>query len=206
MRKSPKYWTKEHCAEVALLCNSRNEFEESYCGAYNRAWKEKWVDEICLHMKSKINMWTKERCQDVALKCNSRNEFCKLYSGAYKAARINGWLDELCQHMKPMGNLRKRLVYSYEFSDNYVYVGLTCNEKRRDTQHHNEISPVKNHIIEFELTPIKKILSEGYVDASEAQGLENYWVDKYKNDGWNMLNAKKTGGLGGNTLYWTKEK
>jgi len=157
-------------------------------------------------MRKLPNYWTKERCSEVALMCDSRSEFCNLYKGAYKRAYINGWLDELCLHMKPIGNLRKRLVYSYEFSDNYVYVGLTCNDKRRDRQHNNEISPVKNHIIEFNVKPIKKILSDGYICVNEAQILENYWVYKYKNEGWNILNTKKTGGLGGNTLYWTKEK
>jgi hypothetical protein len=157
-------------------------------------------------MRKPPKYWTKKRCAEIALLYNSRNEFCESYKGAYKRARINGWLDEICLHMKPLGNLRKRLVYAYEFLDDYVYVGLTCNDKRRNRQHYNEISPVKNHMVKFNLIPIKKILTNGYVNVNEAQILENDWVNKYKNEGWNILNTKKTGGLGGNTLFWTKEK
>lgn len=157
-------------------------------------------------MRKPPKYWNKERCAEVVLLCNNRTEFKKKYASAYNNAYEFGWLDELCSHMKPVGNLRKRLVYAYEFSDNYVYVGLTCNIIRRDRQHHNEISPVRNHIEESNLIPIKKILSNGYVDIDIAQNLENYWVNKYKNNGWNILNVKKTGGLGGNILYWNKEK
>lgn len=155
MRKPSKYWTKEHCSEVALLCETKTEFKKKFVSAYNNAYEY-------------------------------------------------GWLDELCSHMKPIGNIVKRLIYSYEFPDNYVYVGLTCNIQRRNRQHHNEISPVSDHIKKFNLTPIKKILSNGYVDVIKAQNLENFWVTKYKDDGWNILNTRKTGGLGGNTIYWNK--
>jgi len=157
-------------------------------------------------MRNLANYWTKERCQEVALKCDTRNEFCEQHKGAYLHAWRKDWLDELCSHMKSIGNLRKRLVYSYEFSDNYVYVGLTCNDKRRERQHHNEISPVNDHIRNNNLTPIKKILSNGYVDVQQAQFLETFWIDKYRNNNWNILNKKKAGGLGSNILYWTKEK
>lgn len=200
-------WTKEKCREVALTCKTMNEFQLKSSGAYSAVYKNNWKSEICSHMLlGNVSIWTKERCQDVALRCNSKTEFKEKYISAYNKSWKNKWLDDICSHMIPLGNLRKRLVYSYEFSDNYVYVGLTCNEKRRDNQHHYERSPVKNHITEFELIPIKKILSDGYVDVGLAQELENYWVNKYKNDGWNILNVNKTGGLGGNTLYWTKEK
>lgn len=156
-------------------------------------------------MRKSPNYWTYERISVVALKCETRTEFCDTYKGAYKRARINGWLDEICVNMKLVGNLRKRLVYSYEFLNNSVYIGITCNEKRRNRQHYNEKGIIKNQIIKSKSLPIKKILSEGYVNVEEAQKLEGYWVHKYKNDGWDVLNKIKAGGLGGNIIYWTKE-
>lgn len=158
MRKSPNYWTYNKCNEVALLCETRKEFLDRFSGAYNKAYKMKWLDDICIHMKS-------------------------------------------------VGNLKKRLVYSYEFENNYVYVGLTGNDKRRNKQHLyvDKLSPVYKHKIKHNLTPIKKILSDGYVDVNDAQDLEKYYLTKYKKNGWQLLNSNKTGGLGGNTLIWDKK-
>ena len=56
MRKSPNYWTKERCIKVALLCNIRNEFCNSYKGVYKRARINGWLDELCTHMKSLGNL------------------------------------------------------------------------------------------------------------------------------------------------------
>jgi len=78
-------------------------------------------------MRKPLNYWNKERCNEVALKCKTKTEFRINYGGAYKKARKNGWLDEICSHIIPQGNLFKRLVYVYEFSDNYTYIGITCN-------------------------------------------------------------------------------
>ncbi len=149
--------------------------------------------------------WTFERCLEVALKCESRSEFHDRFISAYNKGRKSGWGEELCSHMKPMGNLRKRLVYSYEFSNNYAYVGITCNEKKRDRDHRNGVSPIHDHIDKYNLIPTKKILSDGYVEVSIAQHLENYWWNEYIKNGWNILNKKKTGGLGGNIITWNKE-
>jgi hypothetical protein len=157
MRKPPNYWTKEHCHEVALTCETKTEFRIKYMSAYNCSWKNKYLDEIC-------------------------------------------------SHMKPLGNTHKRLVYSYEFSNNYVYVGITCNEKKRNRDHFNGISPVREHMNKYKLKPVKKILTNGYVSVEIASNLEGNYLEKYKNDGWHILNKNKTGGLGGNILYWTKEK
>jgi predicted GIY-YIG superfamily endonuclease len=148
--------------------------------------------------------WTKERCGEVASLCNSRSEFRLKYISAYNNSWEFGWLDEICTHMNIAGNLRKRLVYSYEFSDNYVYVGITCNMNRRNKQHFEIGGAVFEHIHESKLLPINKILSDGIVDVENACELESFWVNKYLIDGWNILNKIKTGGLGGNILKWDK--
>lgn len=48
--KPRKYYTKERCAQLALECKSRSEFRQRYDSAYQRAYKQKWLDEICSHM------------------------------------------------------------------------------------------------------------------------------------------------------------
>ena len=96
------YWTKENCKQAALECKSRSEFGEKHKSAYEKCRTNKWLDEVCNHMKQKIkpaNYWTKENCREDALKCKSRIEFKEKHSGAYNACYKNGWLDELCSHM-----------------------------------------------------------------------------------------------------------
>ena len=46
-------------------------------------------------------------------------------SYSYRIALKNEWLDDICSHMKVIGNLHKRCIYVFEFSDKSVYVGLT---------------------------------------------------------------------------------
>ena len=49
--KPSGYWTKEKCHEEALKYNTRGEFQKKSSTAYVKSRKEKWLDEICIHMK-----------------------------------------------------------------------------------------------------------------------------------------------------------
>jgi len=140
-------WTKEKCQKEALKYKNRSNFCEKSAGAYRAAIKLKTLDEICVHMIKKTNnlYWTKERCQEEALNYEYRNDFRKNSKGAYSSAHKNGWLNDICSHMKNIGNRFKRCVYVYEFSDNYVYIGLTFNINKRNIQHINA-GPVYKHI------------------------------------------------------------
>lgn len=51
------YWTKERCQEVALLCESRYNFQKNYGRAYRVSYENKWLDEICKHMKNIGNIF-----------------------------------------------------------------------------------------------------------------------------------------------------
>jgi predicted GIY-YIG superfamily endonuclease len=105
-----------------------------------------------------------------------------------------------------LGDKYKRLVYIYEFSDNNVYIGLTYNSDKRNQQHLiNEKSPVYKHIQKTGLTPEYKLLSD-YIDVKEAQKLEKEVIEKYKSDGYTLLNNRKGGELGATTIYWTFER
>lgn len=150
--------------------------------------------------------WTHKRCAKEALLYKSKTMFSKYSKGAYKKARIYGWLDDICKHMSIIGDRKHKCIYSYEFPDNHVYVGLTYNTKKR--QNHRNSDPydqVTKYIKETGLIPIHKQLTE-YIPVDEAIKLENDFIQKYKNENWIILNKNKAGGIGGNTLYWTYEK
>jgi predicted GIY-YIG superfamily endonuclease len=109
--------------------------------------------------------------------------------------------------MTPLGNRLKRLIYTYEFPDNTVYVGLTFDLNERDRQHRKkENSQVYKHIKETGLEPVFKQITDDFVSALDAKVMEQQTIEKYANEGWKILNLAKAGGLGSSVLDdWTKE-
>lgn len=208
-RKPKFYWTKEKCQEEVLKYKTKKEFKENSTEAYNAARKNKWLNDISGHLlqlRKNNNYWTKERCHEEALKYNHRTEFNKNSVTAYIKAHKEKWLDEICSHMKILGNRSSKCIYSYEFSDNCVYVGLTYNIKDRQYRHENDkTSQVYKHIQKTSIKPIFKTLT-GFIDVNEAIIKEEEYLQKYKSEGWVTLNVHKTGGIGGGVIKWTYEK
>lgn len=208
MAKPRNYWTKEKCHEVALECISRKEFSKKFNSAYAISSKNNWLSDICSHMKWKTKpmyYWTKDKCKEVSLNCSSRFEFQNKYCSAYRVAYKNKWLDDMCDHMKITGNIFKRLIYVCEFSDNFIYVGLTCNSERRNNEHIKDInSSVYKHTLETGLLPTYKELTQ-YLDVDIAGNIENFYIEKFEKLGYNLLNKKDGGGLGGGYIKWTYE-
>ncbi len=203
-----KHWTKEKCLEEALKYKTKKEFMKSSWCAYQTSCNNGWLNEVCFHLIGiKRNHWIdKDNCKSEALKYNTLNEFAKNAPGAYKVSSKNGWLNEITSHMSYLGNKYKRCIYCYEFSDNSVYIGLTYNLERRNTQHNSyKNSKVFIHIENTRIIPNLTKLTD-YVDVGEAQKMEYYYLNKYKNDGYNILNKAKTGGVGGSVIKWTRER
>jgi len=207
-RKFTLKWTKDKCKEEALKYDNRSEYSKSSGSSFQSACKNGWLEEICSHMKIKLikkSFWTFENCKKNSLKYESRMSFHDKSRNAFDIASKNGWLDEICSHMKTL-NDKKRCIYAYEFNDNCVYVGLTYNLNNRNNQHNNtKKSQVNKHANKTKLTPTLKQLTE-YIDINDAKIKEGEYVKKYKNDGWVILNGAKTGSIGSNIVFWTKEK
>jgi hypothetical protein len=207
MRKPNGYWNRniEHCREEALKYNSRKEFSDNSVSAYNAAIANNWLDEICNHMdiKKYNGYWNKERCQEEALKYNGRKKFQLGSGSAFSAAKKNGWIEEICSHMLKIGNRHNKCIYCYEFSDNHVYVGLTYDiENRKNRRINDEKDAVTKYIKKTNLIP-KIIQLTDYILVDEAIKMEEYYINKYKNEGWILLNRTKTGSIGGNVIKWT---
>lgn len=210
VRRPNGYWTKEKCHDAALKCKNKTEFRDKYGSANFTAIKNGWIDDICSHMdilKHNGEYWIYEICKELALKCKSRTEFHGYYYAAHKVSLKNNWLDDICSHMKPT-NKNKRCIYAYEFSDNHVYVGLTYNLKNRHNRHmknYKDNSAVNNYMKLSNIEP-KLIQLTDYLNIKEAKNKEKYFVEKYKNENWIILNTAKTGSIGGITMKWTKEE
>lgn len=210
LRTWNKVWTFEKCQYEALWYTNRSDFAKYSCSAYGRAATEGFLDKICGHMTSPrvpYRFWDFDQCQEEALKYKTKVHFKTKNSSAYSICQRNGWIPLVCNHMEAVGNQYKRLVYAYEFPNNVVYVGLTCNQERRHLQHAQvKTSPVYKYSRKSKLKPVYKSISKKYVTAEKAQQLEYKTINKYKNNGWRILNRAKAGALGWSKIHWTFEK
>lgn len=94
-KKPHGFWTKARCIEEAKKYKSKQDFRTHSSAAYGKAEKNKWLNEICQHMKEikKPNgFWNLEMCLNEAKKYSSYIEFQSNSSSAYGAALKNGWL------------------------------------------------------------------------------------------------------------------
>lgn len=210
LKKPTGFWNnKENCRIEALKYDNHKEFNKYSNVCYEHCLKNKWVEELTSHFIRKFkpkNYWSFDKCKEEALKYETKSNFYNNSKGAYLKALKNNWLNDICVHMQILGSLYKRLIYVYEFSDNYAYIGLTYNPELRNIHHnYNLKSPIFKHIKQCKEEPILKFLTS-YIDVEKAVELEEYYLNFYKNNGWNILNKAKTGAIGnGKKIKWSFE-
>jgi len=206
MKVKLKNWTKGEIVNVAKNYKTRGEFAKKSKGAYLFALRRGWLNEICIDKEPVLNTWTKNKVLKLAKECKTRTEFNKKSGSALQYAKRNGFYEQACKHMKPIGNLYKRMIYVYEFSDKSAYIGLTYKESKRKYEHlYEKRGPVASHIKRTKIKPIYKVLHD-YIEIEKATKLEQKFIDEYKMKGWNILNSVSGGALGGNKVIWTKAK
>jgi hypothetical protein len=204
--KLNRHWTSDSALLLAKKCKSRKEFRSKYPNAYSITKRKNWDHIVMAHLPETKQKWNFDNCQKEAEKYNTRTEFNKGSGGAYMYAIKNKFLDEICGHMEVLGNENKRMIYAYEFSDGYAYVGLTYNEKKRQYEHfYEKRGPVAKHKAKTGIEPKYKKLHD-YVSKETAVKLEDDFINEYRHNGWKMLNGNKGGALGGNDIQWTFEK
>jgi hypothetical protein len=199
-RTDRKKYTKDEVAKEALKYTNRNAFKKGSSSHYRAALAHKWIDDVSKHMTPSYKTWNKQDVEKEALKYKYPSEFEYNSPKAYGAAVYHGWLQDVTSHMGKLGSLKKRMVYAYEFPNNYVYVGLTYHKDKRNDQHMKS-GPVFTHIKESGFTPIRIEISD-YIDAQEASKLEQSTENDYRDKGWNILNIAKPGVLGGSNIIW----
>ena len=183
--KPKGYWNKEKCHEEALKYSSRMEFSKKSGGAYNAAVRGNFIDEICEHIERRPpDYWNKQRCTEEALKYKTKTDFKKNSTSAFQSARRQKLLDEICRHMGLDYFERPRMIYSYEFLDNSVYIGLTYDPKARKSRHFckntsNRKSIVYKHLID-ECSSYEYKELTGFLSEKEAQDKERYYIEIYR--------------------------
>ena len=206
--KTKGYWTLDICSKEALKYSSRSYFSKMCNGAYQKAYKEGWIDEICMHMtpihKPK-GYWTLETCKKEALEYSSRNEFKIGSSSAYNKARQEKWLDKICMHMIKEADGLHYMVYGI-INERLMkaYVGITRRQFSQRISNHQNITN-STHSAEIALlsdTQFIKLTDYIYTNA-ELKGAEGFWAKDCENKGFQILNDQtKYGRVGvGKRIY-----
>lgn len=175
-------------------------------------------------MKNK-NYWNnKDLVFGEASKYKIKCDFKKGSGGAYNSAIKHGWMDEISElyfkeKIKRFNYGNVHCVYVYEMVDfNTCYIGRTVDIHKRDLSHrrsrkHSNGSESFDSLYTFCLdkdieipTPI---VLENKLTPLESLEKEDYWLNKYKDNGWNCLNIAKTGkdsGSLGSVKKWTYDE
>lgn len=199
-------WTKEKIFEVARQYKTRSEFKNEYSNAYRIACKSGLIYEMdWFNTKRKPRgYWTKERVFEAGKKCNTKKEFENKYNGAYQKAHEYGWIDEMDWFED--GNIKKLTdkidcIYIYHFKEsNSVYVGRTIRPVDRDLEHRRykkygkeNTDTVFRYSKENGFEIPKMEIIEDNLSVIEGQEREGYWVEYYREKGYNIINRMKVG-------------
>lgn len=212
-----KKWYKENVFEEARKYKSKSEFKKGCASAYKLAWKNGWLSEMTWFTRPVVHnkKWTKEKVFEEARKYQTRSEFHKCCTGAYEIALKNNWLDEmdwLVNGRVKMFTDKIDCVYKYYWEEtNSIYIGRTIQPNIRDKAHIFDYrDTVHKYAKENGLAVPPMEIIEDNITVIEGQEREDYWVNYYKENGYNVLNIAKTG-QGSSSIgtiggwKWTKE-
>lgn len=211
------YWDYEKCYHEALKYKTRSEFEDKCGSAYGISLKNRWLDDytwmpIRKRIKSK---WTKEICFNIGKNFKTKSEFERNEKGCYLAAMRNGWLNEMDWFVPAVIEEIEKFdkthcVYVYiDINSKTVYVGLTSNLYGRHRRHMKS-GAVFNYFNSIEKEIPKPIIVKDNLTPQESRYYEDFYVKKFKKEGYNVLNKGCTGinsgSFGGGRVKYTKQK
>ena len=210
-------WTYENCYNEAKKYDTRTEFRISSGGCYAAALKNNWLDDYYWMPKRKkvISKWTKQICDRIAHKYKTKSEFELNDKGCYLAAMRAGWLKEMDWFepavIEPMEKFEKtHCVYVYKDEElNVAYVGLTSNLRNRHNRHQKSGSVFK-YFSSIDKEIPQPIILKDNLTPEESRYYEDYYLQCFKEEGYNTLNkgctGKYCGSFGGGRVIYTKEK
>ena len=208
-RKRRKRMSVDDLAEITSKYNVLKEFYDKERPTYDIIHKRGLINKLCAHMKrEERTVISDEELAAIASKYDVLQEFYEKEGYVYKEIRKRRLFNKMCGHMKRAGNLFRRKIYVFTFSDGYAYVGLTQNPDYRYWQHTNPLrrsSPVYKHIKETGIEPDFKIITD-WLDVNIVGEIEDDYIKQYAADGWKMLNREGGGGLGAIARLFTGKR
>ncbi len=198
------------CRKSAKRFKTRMEFREGDNSAYLKSIAMGWIDSFGLYSPGTL-VYTDEEILATAKRYSSHRDFRTHHKKMYNAAAKRGLLEK-CAWLEKAGTgkagVPTNCVYAYEFKKTRtVYVGITTTKNLRHKDHLKKHDSVYQYAerIGVSVPKPKYIYSE--ITTEEASKLEQVIIEKYKEDGWNLINKKKGGSIGSlGADKWTKEK
>ena len=90
------HWTKERVADAANRARTRGLFQLNTPGAYQAAWRNGWLDEVCAHKRLvRLPGFTKDQVFAEAKRYGGLDLFRRYSPRHYQTAERKGWLDDL---------------------------------------------------------------------------------------------------------------
>lgn len=211
------HWTYEKCFDLAKTCQSKSEFIAKSESAYHAARRNNWMCNYYWFVdmrgaKPKDGLFYE--CRAIALQCNTLSEFIKKSKSAYTSSYRNGWISMFTWLKRSDRKFTKKCdnVYAYFFDDfNSVYVGRTINPTSRENSHKTDKnSTVNKFAVSHNIEIPKMVILESNITVEEGLLKEDYYIKRYRENGWNILNIGKTGMLSGSIgsmiTKWTKRR
>ncbi len=201
MDEAGLFFKQKSPGHISQCCHFKRVKAHGYRWLFERDMDR--AEELFSTYKNKLNQkpggYTEEEVREEAKKYKSLYDFSNGSHYYYRAARRMEIINDLDfpERVQNPYTDKSITVYVYEFNEtNSAYVGITDNKKRRKTQHKNadvKHSAVKKHSVENGIPiPDPKYVEEN-IYPLDAGDREDYWRNKYKEEGWNVLNKGKTG-------------
>ena len=203
----PSKWTLEALRASASKYSTIKEWRTNEPSAYATASARGIREELASHMSKAIDhgYWTEKRVSASAKKYSYKTQWAKAEPSAPQAARRLGIYDQVTAHMGVIGNKRKRCVYVITVSGTQLaYVGLTGNPKKRFADHLKTERFTKLAKDHGQSAIVFKQVTE-FLDVEDAQIAEGETLQRFRSQGFKMLNRAKAGAVGGTDLIWTDE-
>jgi len=199
--KKKKHWKYSECYNLAKRHETVYEFKQACPSAYRASMENEWINDYTwFKVKPRRKpYWTYERCVEEAKKYQSKKEFAQSSSTAYSISCKNGWIiefDWLIDRRIEIFNEKIDCVYSYYFKKtNTIYIGRTIDKHSRDYQHifMTDRDSVARYAKEIGCPVPPMIILEDFLTLKEGQEKEDFWVNYYKDQGYNILNKGATG-------------
>lgn len=194
----------------------RKNGEYSHYGAAVHRGKE-FMRVCCAHMplghrtRKRTYRWTEEALAEAASHYKHKGDWKRSdnpqHAAAYQSALSRPEIFErVTAHMALKANpyAGDYVVYAFEFTDRHAYVGITFRPDARLAEHMAR-GPVAEHVLvcgEY----VHRHIERGLASPDDAAEKERAWIERYRSEGWTMLNTSNGGGLGTvKRKEWTKE-
>jgi hypothetical protein len=105
-----KFYTLQRCKASAARFETRTSWAKGDRGAYDAAYRNKWIEECCGHMRYEWRRRSLDECKRIAQAYPTRWAWERGDEASYAAARRNGWTVECCAHMKDLSPEEKAML------------------------------------------------------------------------------------------------